>query len=413
MPLVVKGFAFGLQWFSSISGSNDEVQVRAKQLKVKAYAEAEHESSRMYGFGNLKRWKGIRAAAACVAEALPEGGGLFIHKIDKKGATCLIAVDGDRHLPIPGMDMYGPRLKMIEAANAYIATMCDQEVKVYGDVEPGEIDGAHEIVRLDFERIASNAVITGLFKPVADKDTRWAVIPLLVMGLGAVFYSEEIENFISPQALVIISPAEAYKTQVKTAVDSVLQMNQFPSSVMSGFMPLLATVPSEAGGWEIEKLHCVDTDCEATWRRREGGTSEGFMQALKLQASDTTVWFPDMDTAKRKLTLSKGAPSQTLMLAPNATFAQVVGTWFQSLSDRGFAKANVGTLQPIVAPHATDMAEEKVPQFGTYQFTIPLTEIDLQAVASLPDLMTIEKIELSRAGGTTMTVQFNGKYYAL
>lgn len=412
MPLVVKGFAFGLQWFASTSGSSDELQVRAKRLKVKAYAEAEHESTRMYGFGHLKKWKGIRAAAAGVAEALPAGGGLFIQQIDKKGNTCLVAVDPDRALPVPGMDLFGPRSKMVAAANDYIASMGSQVVKVYGDVEPGEIDQPHEIVRLDFERIASNAVITGVFKPVSEKDTRWVLIPLLVLGLGAVVYSDEIESMISPK-VAIATPDETFKQQVTAAVDAVLQANQFPASVMSGFMPFLATIRSEADGWEIDSLKCLGSECEATWRRREGATTEGFLRAMNLQAADTTVWFPDMDTAKRKMTFSKGEPSKTLMLAPNATFAQVVGTWFQGLSDRGLPKANVGTLQPIVSPHTVNAAPGQLPHYGTYQFTIPFRESDLQAVASLPDLMTIESIELSKAGGTNMTVQFNGKYYAL
>lgn len=412
MPVVVKGFAFGLHWYATTSDSSDELQVRAKKLKANVYAEAEHESGRMFGFASIKKWKSVRAAAAAVGETLPDGG-VFIHTLDKKGTTCLIVIDKDRRLPVPGLDIFGPREKMVDAANAYIASVPEELIRVYGDAEMGEINGAHEVLRMDLERIATDAVIAGLLKPVSEKDAKWILAPLLIIGLSAVAYSEEIGNLISPQATTTVTPMQAYKNQVKAAVDGVLQLNQFPSSVMAGFMPFLATVNSEADGWHIDGLKCAASECEVTWRRREGATSEGFLRAMHLQATDTTVWFPDMDTAKRKLSFSKGEPSTTLLLAPNATFAQVVGTWFQGLSDRGLPKANIGQLQPIISPNGVNVPAGEIPQFGQYQFTVPFNESDLQAVAGLPNLMTIENIELRREGAQKMTVQFNGKYYAL
>lgn len=408
MPVVVKGFAFGLQWFAAISNSTEEVLQMAKKLKANVYAEAEHDSSRLLGFGEIRRWKGVRSAAASVAEALPEGG-VFIHTIRKDGTTCVIAVDGERRVPVPGMDLTGPREEMIEAAKAYINSMPDQVVKVFGDVMTYEIEGAHE---LELDRIASEAVISGALNPVSKMDARWVLVPLLVLGLGGVMYSDEIVEYVSPQAVAVASAEDTYRRDVKAAVDSVLQANQFPSSVMAGFLPFLETVLSEGEGWKIDGMKCTGVVCDATWRRGPGATSEGFLRLMNLQASDTSVRFPDMDTATRKLAFTKGPAPEKLVIAPGATFAKVVGTWLQGLADRGLPKANVGQMQPLVTPSGSDVAASDIPHFGQYQFTVEFKEDDLNAVASLPDLMTIESIELRREGEKKMTVQFNGKYYA-
>jgi hypothetical protein len=46
---------------------------------------------------------------------------------------------------------------------------------------------------------------------------------------------------------------------------------------------------------------------------------------------------------------------------------------------------------------------------------VPFQETDLKAVANLPDMMTIEQIELSRGASVESKpyIKFIGKYYAL
>lgn len=422
MTLVIKGFAFGLTWYTSTSDSREELERQAKRLKTNVYAEAVHETSRMYGFAETKKWKGVRAAAAGVAEALPEGG-LFIHRLDARGTSCLIAIGSERRLPLPGMDLHGAREQMIARAKDYIAAQSGQAVKVYGDVLPEEIEGAHE---LSFERVAGDAVIAGALKPVTQFDPRYALPFLIAMGMAAIWYGDELTGVVAPaQAAPVQSPDMVYRNQVTAAIDGVAQLNQFPSNVMDGFLPFLAEVPSEAAGWQFENLKCIDTECTAVWRRQPGASSEGLLRALRLDAADPSVTFYDVDFMKRKLSFRKGETARKLELMPNGSFSGIVGSWFQQLADREIERPMLGTPAPLVpplsaAPGATPGAAPAAPQdtvvapaVGQYRFSVPFNVQDLQAVAALPDALTIESIEVKREGRGRMIVQFNGKYYAI
>jgi hypothetical protein len=309
------------------------------------------------------------------------------------------------------MDLYGPRSQMIGRALQYLEGHPDRVIKVYGDLQPDEIDGAYE---LSFDRIASETVVLGELKAVRPFDARYAIPVLAIVGLAAIWYSDDLADLFTPAPVKAAVPPEAqYRTQVNDAVSQVAQLNQFPSNVMAGFLPFLREVPSEAAGWRIESLKCSDADCTAVWKRQPGATSEGLLQALNLSATDPTVTFYDVDFMKRKLSFKKGGTPKKLVLAPNGKFSEIVGSWFQRLSDRHLERPALGTLTPLVPPAGGQAGSGGVPQVGQYHFTVMFSEQDLQAVAALPDMMTIESIELRRESDNKMTVQFNGNYYAL
>lgn len=409
MAMVVGKFAFGMKWCTSTSEGREEMTKEAKRLKANVYTEVRSELSRMYGFAEIKKWKGVRSAAAAVADALTDGG-LFLHRLDAKGTTCLIAIDKERRLPVPGMDQIGPRSQMVELAKQFVQRNPAFSAFVYGDVEASEIEGAHG---LGFDRISNDAVIAAELKPVSKSNLLVMYVAMCALGASGALFSEQIEELITPTPTVAVASLETqYRDQVKSAVAQVVQANQFPSNVMAGFLPFLTTIASDADGWKIESLICTGTDCEAVWRRQPGATSEGFLRALNLKASDTSITFYDVDFAKRKLSFKKAETRKKLVLAPNATFSEIVGSWFQRLADRHLEKPSIGPMSPLVPNNGATLPASEMPQVGQFQFAIPFAQNDLQAVAGLPELMTIEAIELRREGQEKIKVKFTGKYYA-
>jgi hypothetical protein len=411
MPFVARGLVFGMTWYTSTSDSRDEMKMLAKRLKANAYVEVPGaEQSRMYGFADLKKMKGMRSAAAGVAATLTDGG-IFLHKIDADGTTCLIAVDPERRMPVPGMDLVGKRAEMVELANKYITTNKGFTIKVYGDAQANEVEGA---TAMQIERVATEAVIAGEIKPVKPVDTRVLFGAAAVLTIAAAWFSEDLVELVTPAPTTPVQTLEAqYRNQVKDAVTQVVALNQFPSNVMGGFLPFLATVAGEAEGWKIESLTCADTKCEQVLKRGPGATSEGLLRALKLAANDPSIVFYDVDYAKRTMTFDKLQGEKKLVIAPNSTFSALVGSWLQGLADRSLARPTVGPLAPLVPANGAKLQAGEMPQVGQYDFTIPLKEADLQAVGNLPDMMTIESIELRREGENKMTAKFKGKYYAL
>lgn len=414
MAVITHGLAFGLTWYTSTSDHRDELRKEAKKLKANVYTEAIHESSRMYGFGEVKKWKGVHAAAAAVAEAIP-GGGLFVHRLDANDTTCLIMIDGERSLPMTGLDLTGTREAMIERAKAiktenYGGEQGADDIMLYGDVDAEEIAGCNE---LPLARVASEA-ISGALKPVRPFDVRLLFPVALVIGITAVVFSDDLTALVMPAPTKpVVSLEVQYRNMVTTAVNQVVAKNQFPADVMAGFLQFIPGVASEAAGWRIENLKCTDADCVAIWRRQPGATSEGFLQAMKLQANDPTVTFYDVDFVKRTMTFKKATSTRKLMLAPNGTFAQIVGTWLQRLADRKLERPALTAMAPLVPSNGAKLSPADIPQVGTYRFTVPFSEADLSTVANLPDLMTIETIDVRREGEKKMVVQFNGNFYAL
>lgn len=411
MPFVARGLVFGMTWYTSTSDSRDEIKILAKRLKANAYVEVSGaEQSRMYGFVDLKNMKGIFSAAAGVAAALTDGG-IFLHKLDLDGTTCLIAIDPERRMPVQGMDLVGKRAEMVKLANEYITTNKAFDIKVYGDAQAAEIAGA---TAMQIERVISEAAISGDIKPVKTVDSRWLFGAMAVLTVIATWFSEDIVGLVTPAPTQPVQTLEAqYRNQVKDAVSQVVAVNQFPSNVMGGFLPFLSTVAGEADGWKIESLTCTDTKCEQVLKRGPGATSEGLLRALKLPPNDPSIAFYDVDYAKRLMTFSKLSDAKKLVIAPNSTFSSLVGSWFQGLTDRGLARPTIGPLAPMVPENGAKLQAGDMPQVGQYTFTVPLAEPDLQAIANLPDMMTIESIEVRREGDKKMTAKFNGKYYAL
>lgn len=410
MAIVANGLAFGLNWYTSTSDTVDEMQKEARKYKAKAVAEVKSDGTKMYGFADVKKWSGTYSAAACLAETLPSTG-IFIHDLNGGAATCLIAVDAERRLPLFGLDIVGPRRQIIERAQVLIQEQKDlkRNLAVYGDVIESEIEGAESML---LSRLAKEGM-SGQLKAVKPVDTRWAIPFVIAAAVAAIVYSDEISDLVTDRQKPPAVPLEVqYRTQVAAAVNQVVQSNQFPSNVMPGFIPFLKEVANEAAGWKLDTLKCADTDCVATWRRTAGATTEGLLHALNLKSNDVSINFPDVDTATRKLKFTKESAARKLVMMPNAAFSQLVGSWLQRLQDRKLDKPLLSQLTPLVGPNgATKLTPGDIPKFGNYQFTVPFYMDDLQTVQNLPDSLTIETIEISR-DGVGMKIKFTGKFYA-
>ena len=407
MTKVIRGLAFGMTWYTSMSDTRDELKQQAKNCKANVYAEAIFESSRMYGFAEVKRWKNVRAAAAVIAETLP-GGGVFVHRVEGE-LSCLIVVDPDRRLPVPGYDVIGTRTQIIALAKKYLDTNSRRALSVFGDVQSDEIEGAQPI---NFERVAKDAVVSGLLKPVNPLDERWIVAAMVVVGIATVWFSDKIISFVTPTPeKPVVSMEAQYRANVKETISRIEQLNQFPENVISGFQALTARVAFEAAGWKIEHMKCNDADCTVVWRRSEGATSEGLLRALNLSINDPNILFYDVDFAKSEMKMEKATNAKQLVLVPNGMFSARVGSWLQTVADRQTYKPSLSEKTLLVPLNGAKVAPSEIPQVGSYSFSVPFTAEEVKIVASLPEVMTIESIEVTRQVGNTMAVKFNGKYY--
>lgn len=407
MPHVAKGLVFGLDWIIATSDDKNELRQLARDYKFTQYAEAVSDTGRKYGYGTLKRRKGLRAAAAGLAEALPDGG-VFIHNLEE-GKTSLIVISHDRRLPVDNMDLVGTREEMLAAARKYIADHPDVSIPVYGDVKASEFPNAHEF---SLERLVNDSVVSGELKPVRQINEK------VVFGIGAGVFA--VVAFFAPDVWDSVKPppppppqndAEAHKTQLRMAINEIVQRNQFPANVVAGFLPFANSVPWEAAGWKLTSLSCKDTDCDAVWKRGEGATSKGLLDALNIERNDTSVTFYDMDFARRKYTFKKGTAEKKLILLPNNAFSELVLSWMQRLKDRHYT-ATIGTLTPLVPPPAAatvSLAEN--PKTADIKFVVPYREVP--DVANLPDVMTIEAIDINTDPTGKVSVEFRGKFYAL
>ena len=232
----------------------------------------------------------------------------------------------------------------------------------------------------------------------------------MLLAASVLYFGADIWDFIVPPApQAQIDPVATHRQLVKTSLDKIVGQNQFPSDVMAGFGPFVESFPVPIN-WELQTIACEDTSCLATWRRLPGGSTKGFLAAMRISNDDSTLDFPGVDQIRRKVSFTKPAATRKMVLGTQVQFAKTIITWFQQLKDEN-RQPSIGQPVPLVPiPPNVKLLDSDKPVFGEYSFTVPFSS--LNTVSQLPDLMTIEKILVTYKKQGDVDVEFKGKYYA-
>jgi hypothetical protein len=404
-----EGLVFGMTWRPAISDDPAELLALSKELDANCYVEAAFDVKHKYGFVRLKRLDNAQSAAVVFGQILESGSGILVHQLTRE-MYCFIAVR-DR-LPVQDCDIVGTRDEVISAAKAYAAKARSEEgiaPKFYGDVEE-LISGA---IAFELKRLVDEADEIGKIRRVRSLNAKAAFIACSVLLLAGAWFAPDLMQMSSdPQ--IKIDPKEEHRKAVAAAIDNVVGLKQFPQNVMPGYIKFATEFPAEVAretpgkGWKLENLVCDGTDCTANWKRLGSATNKDFLDALGIQPGDVSISFPGVDVISRKVTFVKNETPSKLVLGTQLKFGETVLSWLQTLADR----PRTDPLAPMV-PTAGNFTLEQadMPLAGSYSFTVPYSE--LSKVATLPNVLTIERITLTYKDPQNIKFEFQGKYYAL
>jgi hypothetical protein len=412
MTHIVHGLAFELDWHTALSDDKKELKV-LNSNRGNVYAEVSYDTSRKYGFAEVKKYEGVHSAAAGLADVFPDGV-IFIHNIGPDLACCIVIA---HHLPISGMDRVGSRTEMLECATDFLTKRTPEDVPmpVYGDLTPDEFPTAQPY---SLNQLFEDGQGRGALKPVTSYNQKMIGIGIAILALALTWFGADAWDAMQPKKEAPPpDPKVIHHQTVTAAINDVVEKNKFPVDVLAGFIPFAENLAATAPGWEFEQLYCIDTKCTATWKRNSGGTSQSILEALSIANNDSTVSFNDIDHMTRELSFEKTTTAKKLLLVPIATFSKLVITLLQERKDKGY-HPNTSTMNPLVPPPAgVNIPLEDNPKVGDYVLEVPFREV--YEVAKLPDLMTIDTIEVRTRGAREgqgrkeIVVTFKGKYYAL
>lgn len=403
---------FGMSWRTAISDSREELIGYSKALDANCYVEAAFDVKHKYGFCKLKKVDKAQSAAVILGQILEGGSGIFIHQISR-GEHCFIAVRDS--LPVEECDIVGTREQVISAAKSYAEAIKKKDgvtPKYYGDAD--EISGC---TTLNIPKLIDEGEGIGAICRVRSFNIKAALIAASLILVAGAWFTQDLIKLLSPAAPVVIDPKAEHHKAVVLAIDNLVALKKFPSNVMPGYIKFITALPAEipaAGkpvdeaGWKLETVTCVHTDCAANWKRVGVATNKDFLDALAIEPGDLTVSFPSIDFISRKVTFSKNETLGKLVLGTQLKFGETVMSWLQTLKDR----PRTDPLAPVV-PATGDFKPEQadMPLSGGLSFTVPFSE--LQRVAALPNVLTIEKITLTYRDRQNIKFEFQGKYYAL
>jgi hypothetical protein len=398
------GVLFGLEWRTSISDDKKELARISEEVKANAYVAVHYGGNHKYGLCDLKKIDKQRSAAAALCGKIEGGNGIFVHLLDEtSGLTCLIAIRD--HLPVVGLDLVGPREEMLKRLKEYrLERKDDNGLKVYGDYTQ-----ALALTLTDLLQAAESATV---MRPVTSRNVPLIMAVVTVFAIAGTWFGADLFDMVTPKKPPPPpDPRVEYHRVVVAEIDRIVGLNQFPSNVMAGFIPFAGSLPAEVEGWKLVTVTCVDTDCSVLWRRTPGATAKGFMSALGIAASDTSLSFPSVDQIRREVSFKKGTQQKKLLLGTRNKFGELIISWFQELQDQKQNPTISDNTALIPIPAVAGIPAADKPLVGNYTFTVPYGK--LIDVAKLPDVMIIENITMTYKERGSANVEFRGKYYAL
>lgn len=400
----IDGVLFGLEWRTSISDDKKELARISEDVKANAYVAVHYGGNHKYGLCDLKKIDKQRSAAAALAGMIEGGNGIFVHLLDEaSGLTCLIAIRD--HLPVVGLDLVGTREEMLKRLKEYrLERKEDHGLKVYGDYTQ-----ALALTLADLLQAAESATV---FRPVSSRNVPLIMGVVTVLAIAGTWFGPDLFDLVTPtKPPPPPDPRVEHHRVVVAEIDRIVALNQFPSNVMAGFIPFAGRLPAEVEGWQLVTVTCADTDCKALWKRKNGGTTKGFMAALNISPTDTSLSFPSVDQIIRDVSFKKGAEQKKLLLGTRNKFGELIISWFQELQDQKQNPTISDNTALIPVPAVADIPAADKPLVGNYTFSVPYGK--LIDVAKLPDVMIIEIITMTYKERGSANVEFRGKYYAL
>lgn len=399
----IEGVLFGLEWRTSISDDKKELARISAEVQANSYVDVVYGGNHKYGLCTLKKIDKQRSAAAALAGMIEGGNGIFVHYLDEAaGLTCLIAIKD--HLPVTDLDLVGPREEMLQRLKQY--RLERKDLKVYGDYT--------QALAMPLESLLSAAASADELRPVSSRNVPLMLGVVTVFLLIGTWFAADLWEIVTPTPPPPPpDPRVEHHRVVVAEIDRIVSLNQFPSNVMSGFIPFIGSLPAEVDNntWQLVTVTCADTACSALWKRLPGGTTKGFMNALGIAANDTSLSFPSVDQIRREVAFTKGTTPKKLLLGTRNKFGELIISWFQQLQDQK-QNPTISDNTPLVpVPSVADIPAADKPLVGNYTFTVPYAK--LIDVAKLPDVMIIETITMTYKERGSANVEFRGKYYAL
>jgi len=407
---ILKNLVFGMNWETSISGSDDEIKIMSKQSQANAYLDVSYDGSSRLGFCKLKKIGKLASAAATFAKEFSKGYGIYVHQITPELA-CLIVIKNF----LPVIDQLLPRAEVIAALPVYLIELADltkSSVTVHGDILQDEI-GKARTERLELDALVKQSIkpmYAILEVPTANYLPIMLVVVALVGGLFA--FSSDITDFFMPaKKAEEVDPRIAHKQNVKNAVQAIVDSNSFPVDIIPTFETFAEKqFPWRMNGWTLDTVTCVKTTCTALWNREFGGNAKGIQKTLRISESDKSLVFNDIGHASQTLTFVPTKAGTNLHLIKAHDFTASILSWFHKLKDAELEPV-MSTTTPLVAPPPNIKVDpEDAIYSGTYRFQLPYAQIKNAAI--IPNFMTIDRVELkvNKEEGS-ISVTFEGKYY--
>ncbi|AXE28459.1 hypothetical protein DK842_00035 [Chromobacterium phragmitis] len=347
-----------VQWegLLGLSKEADEIRELAGRRGAKHFLALQNAlGTRVVGLASLPgnvRKSEFFALAGLLREITDDQNVVFLHgdPADNSKVVFLSIHDGK-----PEDDRVLPRSAAIDAAIQFIQEV-GAGVTILGDIDDERIQVTRYVNLADITTTLTDEEKRDYkFKQLPSRS--WFGIALLfaVMGgtLGGVWWwsdasEKEAQARIAEAEAAKPDPVVEYRAQLKKALDQEPLNHgvQYARSVQR----LIQVLPSEAGGWKVDRLLCKDQACILVWKRGAGGTFETLLKERQVSQ------FQDMDTASESLTIPESQARQVVPI-PQDQFYLKGGVRMQILVDAGkqieqgkeMMSVSLSKLQPLIA----------------------------------------------------------------
>lgn len=349
-----------LQWESllGLNKESDEVRELAAGRKgSKQYLVVQNTlGSRVAGLADLTanvRKTEFFALAGLLRAVTDDQNIVFLHTDpdDASGVVFIAIQDGK-----PESDRVLPRAAAIDAAVDFIQKV-GSGVTILGDIEDSQIQVTRHVNLEDISTSLTDEEKSGYkLNPLPSKGLGGLFLLVAVLSsIGGGYWwwtdaaAKEAQAKIAEAAAAQPDPVVEYKAQLKNA----LRLEPFSNGVAYAktVESIILGLPSEVGGWRMNRLLCKDKTCMVIWSRREGGTFETIL------AQRQNTQFQDMNTAVENITFADSAGNgNEVSPVPREQFYMKAGVRMQTLEDAGkqiekdkkLMNISLSKLEPIV-----------------------------------------------------------------
>ncbi|UDM18988.1 hypothetical protein [Vogesella sp. XCS3] len=235
----------------------------------------------------------------------------------------------------PESDRVLPRAAAIDAAIDFIQKI-GAGVTILGDIDDSQIQVTRHVNLEDIATSLTDEEKSGYkLNPLPSKGfggLLLLIVALSILGGGYWWWADvaekEAQAKIAEATAAQPDPVVEYKAQLQNA----LKLEPLSSGVAyaKAVETIILGLPSEVGGWKVNRLLCKEKTCMVIWVRREGGTFETIL------AQRQNTQFQDMNTAVENITFfdSPGSGNEVSPVS-RELFYMKAGVRMQTLEDAG------------------------------------------------------------------------------